>query len=81
MSENPNQAVVEVYMDTGNVYQYTVPNPWKGREHAAAIIRHGYRHTPEGDDALEWFPPHRIVKVKVRGGGEGTKYRDVVRST
>jgi hypothetical protein len=72
---------VSVYVDTGNVYEYEVSDPMKGREHAAAIVATGYRHTPEGSNDLEWFPPHRIDKVKVAGGGESTGYKDKARAT
>ena len=74
-------AMVAVYIDAGIVFQYAVSDAMKGREHAAAIIRTGYRHTPKGSNDLEWFPPHRIEKVKVIGGAESTAYRDSVRST
>lgn len=71
---------VSVYIDNSIVYEYAVNDPMSGREHAAAIIATGYRHTcPNGD--LEWFPPHRIIKVKVSGGGESTKYKDNMRAT
>lgn len=72
---------VAVYLDSGVVHEYGVSDPMKGREHAAAIIKSGYRHTAEGSDDLEWFPPHRIEKVKVTGGGESSKYRDRTRAT
>lgn len=72
---------VSVYLDTGVVYDYEVSDPMKGREHAAAIIKTGYRHTPKDATDLEWFPPHRIVKVKVTGGGQATAYRDSGRAT
>ena len=72
---------VSVYLDTGVVREYTVSSPEKGREHAAAIIKTGYRSTPEDSDDLEWFPPHRIEKVKVEGAGESTQYRDKSRAT
>lgn len=72
---------VQVYLDFGVVHEYEVDNPIKGREHAAAIIETGYRHTPIGSPDLEWYPPHRIVKVKVKGGAESTKYRDSTRAT
>lgn len=71
---------VEVYIDDGRVFSYNVSSPDKGREHAAAIVKTGYRHTTEELD-LEWYPPHRIVKVKVKGGCESTQYRDSVRAT
>ena len=72
---------VSVYLDSGVVYEYEVTDPIKGREHAAAIIKTGYRHTAKDSDDLEWFPPHRIEKVKVSGGGESSGYRDTARAT
>ena len=72
---------VAVYLDCGVVHEYDVPDPMKGREHADAIIKTGYRHTPEGSNDLEWYPPHRIEKVKVTGGGESSQYRDRTRAT
>lgn len=72
---------VSVYLDDGRVREYDVDTPDKGREHAAAIIATGYRSTPEGGGDLEWYPPHRISKVKVSGAGESTAYRDRPRAT
>ena len=72
---------VEVYLDDGRVPNYEVDNPMKGREHAHAIIKNGYRDTPEGTDDLEYYPPHRILKVKVKGAGESTQYRSTTRAT
>ena len=74
-------SVVSVYLTNSLVFEYEVADPAKGREHAAAIIESGYRHTPKGSDDLEWFPPHSIVKVKVSGGGESTAYKDEWRTT
>lgn len=71
---------IEIYMDFGAVYTYYV-HPDKAREHADAILKGGYRHTPEGTNDLEWYPPHRIIKVKIENGGESTQYRDEVRAT
>ena len=70
---------VEVYLDDGRVFSYSVNNAMKGREHASAIVKTGYRHS-EGDD-LEWYPPHRIIKVKVENGCESTDYQDKTRAT
>jgi hypothetical protein len=72
---------VSIYLDNGVVYVYEVADPIKGREHASAIIKTGYRHTPTDSTDLEWFPPHRIDKVKVTGGGETSAYRDTARAT
>ena len=72
---------ISIYLDNGLVFEYTVSNWTKGREHAAAIIKTGYRHTPEDTNDLEWFPPHRIEKVKVIGAGESSSYRDTARPT
>ncbi len=70
---------VSVYLDDGRVMEYDVANEAKGREHASAIVQSGYRHS-DGKD-LEWYPPHRIVKVKVVGACEGSAYTDRVRPT
>jgi hypothetical protein len=64
-----------------NKYAYEVSEPHKGREHAAAIIATGYRHTPRGSMDLTWFPPHKIEKVVVAGGAGGTQYQDVPAAT
>ena len=72
---------VSVYLDDANVWSYNVSNIFKGREHAAAIIKSGFRHTPEGTNDMEWFPPHRVIKVRVEGGGESSRYRDEGRAT
>lgn len=71
---------IEVYLDSGVVYFYEVSDPIKGREHAHAIITTGYRHSTEEGD-LEWFPPYRITKVKVKGGAESSLYKDEARAT
>lgn len=72
---------ISVYLDTGVVCEYAVSSPEKGREHAAAIIKYGYRSTGKDSGDLEWFPPHRIEKVKVSGAAESTQYRDTKRAT
>lgn len=78
---NNSDCRISVYLDCGVVYEYHVSNPMKGREHADAIIKTGYRHTPDESNDLEWYPPHRIVKVKVSGGGKFSNYRDSARAT
>lgn len=72
---------VSIYLDSSVVYEYEVADAMKGREHAAAIIATGYRHTPTDTKDLEWFPPHRVLKVKVEGAGESSSYRDESRAT
>lgn len=72
---------LSIYMDDGRVFEYEVADAMKGREHAAAVLKSGYRHTPEGSADLEWYPAHRILKVKVVGAGESTAYHDTVRAT
>ena len=72
---------ISIYLDDGRVFEYNVSSPEKGREHASAIVNTGYRHTSKDSDDLEWYPPHRIVKVKVAGGGESSLYRDTTRTT
>jgi hypothetical protein len=71
---------VSVYIDNGLVFEYDVIDESKGREHAHAIITTGYRHTDRNGD-LEWFPPHRILKIKVENGAESSKYLDTTRAT
>jgi len=72
---------VLIYMDDSRVFEYEVSDPMKGREHAAKIIEGGYRHTPSESEDLEWYPPRKIEKVKVVGGGESTAYKDITRAT
>lgn len=79
MAEKKKKTTVSVYLDDGRVFEYEVANPMKGREHAAKIIVGGYRHT-EGND-LEWYPPHRIDKVKIIGTCESSLYVDRTRAT
>jgi hypothetical protein len=71
---------ISVYLDCGVVFEYKVKDPMKGREHASAIIKNGYRHTSKDSNNLEWYPPHRIDKVTVSGGGE-SYYKDDLRAT
>ncbi len=73
------KTTIEVYLDDGRVFSYQVRDAFKGREHASAIVATGYRST-DGND-LVWYPPHRIVKVRVTGAIESSKYRDRVRAT
>jgi len=72
-------ASVAVYLDDGRVYSYNVISGAKGTEHAAAIIRTGYRHKVPG--CMEHYPPHRILKVVVRGDTIVPTYNDSVRGT
>jgi hypothetical protein len=71
---------ISVYIDDGRVFEYEVVDESKGREHAAQIVKTGYRHTDTKSKDLEWYPPHRILKVKVEGGGESV-YKDKTRAT
>lgn len=69
---------VATYLDNGVVFEYDVSSPESAREHAAAIVAGGYRHTSGG--ALTHFPPWRILKVKCSPGIE-TSFPDRVRGT
>jgi hypothetical protein len=69
---------VMVYMDDGRVFEYDVERADKAREHAAAIVKDGYRHCDK--DEFEHYPPHRILKVKVTGEMD-TMYPDRIRAT
>lgn len=70
---------ISVYLDDGRVYEYDVASAEKAREHAAAIVRDGYRHND--GTTFEHYPAHRIVKVKASGGEVPTKYLDRVTGT
>lgn len=69
---------VQVYLDDGRVFEYSVHSAEKAREHSHAIVCNGYRHVFDG--GLEHYPPHRILKVKVTGNVD-TLYTDTVRGT
>jgi len=71
--------VVATYLDNGVVFEYDVSSPESAREHAAAIVKDGYRHN-NGEGFLEHYPPHRIIKVKLIGDID-TMYPDRVRGT
>jgi hypothetical protein len=69
---------IQVYLDDGRVCEYQVAND-KVLEHAYAIITAGYRHKSKGDEFEEWYPPHKIIKVKYPGNE--SSYYDTVRGT
>lgn len=69
-------AEIQVYIDTGTVYSYTV-HKTSVREHTSAIVKDGYRSVSEG--VLTHWPPHRILKVKATGAD--TMYADTQRGT
>jgi hypothetical protein len=73
---------ISIYLDDGIVFDYDVANATSAREHVSAIIKTGYRHSDsETPDELTHFPPHRILKVKMRGPGITTMYYDRPRGT
>lgn len=74
---------ISVYIDNGNVFEYEVETERAAREHADAIIKTGYRSVTEDEpDVLTWYPPHRILKVKVAlGAPSTTAYFDKARAT
>jgi hypothetical protein len=76
---NNEQVTVMVYLDDGRVFEYDVENAAKGREHAGAILRGGYRHN-SGANYCEYYPTHRISKVKIAGDVD-TLHPDRVRGT
>lgn len=74
--------VIAVYLDDGLVFEYDVKTHESAREHSAAIVATGYRHSsPETPNELTHYPPHRVRKVKVTGSGITTKYYDRTRGT
>ena len=70
---------IEVYIDNGIKYEYEVKSAENVREHAAAIIKGGYRHNDGKGIFIHW-PPHRIDKVQCKGKIP-TKYPDTVSGT
>jgi hypothetical protein len=71
---------LRVYLDDGRVFEYDLPNPSKVREHAAAIVKGGYRHN-DGTGTFEHYPPHRILKVASVGRPVPTNYPDRISGT
>lgn len=75
---------IATYLDDGRVYEYEVEDESNSMcqamasEHAASIVRGGYRRCD--GKGLTHYPPHRILKVKVLGD-IGTSYHDRVRGT
>lgn len=74
---------IAVYVDNGNVYEYSVHNENTARDHASAIIQTGYRSVDKNNrKEITWYPPHRIVKVKAHLSEDSTTlYTDKVRGT
>lgn len=68
---------IKVYLDTGQTFSYECDER-SAREHCAEIIATGYRTSHGG--TLQWFPPHRVRKVKAIGG-DVTDYPDEVGGT
>ena len=74
-----NNYPIEIYLDDGRVFSYNVVSAEKVREHASAIIQNGYRHSSSSDNSWEWYPAHRILKVK--SYEIPSLYHDTVRGT
>jgi hypothetical protein len=74
---------LSVYIDTGNVFEYSVATEAAAREHADAIIKTGYRSAQaDAPHVLTWWPPHRIAKVKIElDAPSNTVYFDTSRAT
>jgi predicted SnoaL-like aldol condensation-catalyzing enzyme len=68
---------IKIYMDDGRIFKYKLSSADKVREHAAAIIKDGYRHND--GKIFEHYPPHRILKVKSEN--IPTNYTDTVEGT
>jgi hypothetical protein len=77
---------IDVYVDDGRVFYYTLRSIAryreslfaKAREHASKIVTGGYRHND--GNTFEHLPPHRIDKVKLTPP-PSTSYPDKVRGT
>jgi uncharacterized protein YdaT len=70
---------VQVYMIDGRVFEYDVADQAKAIEHAHAIVTEGYRHAGKADEMEEWYPAHRVLKVKYLANT--SNYYDRVRGT
>lgn len=57
--------VVNVHLDTGVICSFEVPSKDKAMEWANIIVKDGFRKVSK--DGLEWYPVHRIRKVKILG--------------
>lgn len=73
------QILISVYLDTGYVVEWKLDGFAKAREFAAEMIARGCR-TTEGEYTV-WWPPHRIRKIKIKGGHETSHYPNKVRAT
>jgi hypothetical protein len=74
---------LSIYIDDGNVFEYSVTSEAKAREHMAAIVKAGYRSvSSDQPDLITWWPAHRILKVVAKlEGASSTKYPDKIVST
>lgn len=70
--------ILQTYLDDGRVCEYDHISSMKAREHAARIIDSGLRHND--GEMVEWYPPHRISKVKWASDGT-TNYISRLRET
>jgi len=59
---NKENYKIEVYLDDGRIFCYSVESEEKVREHTSAIAKNGYRHND--GKVFEVYPPHRILKIK-----------------
>lgn len=75
---DPETIAIQVYLDDGRVFEYDIAaDPAKAREHITAIGTRGYQHN-NGTGSMEFYPAHRILKVKA-SGAIPTTYPDRVR--
>jgi len=74
---------IKVYIDDGRIFEYEITDENTVREHMGAIMKTGYRHVPKSDSSLlEWYPVHRIFKVKAIGlGNRSFSYQDTTSET
>lgn len=69
---------LSVYMDDGRVFEYEVADAMKAREFAHRIVTGGPRINV--GEFNEWYPPHRVLKVKWKHDGS-SNYPNTVRAT
>jgi isopropylmalate/homocitrate/citramalate synthase len=77
----PNDKIkISVYLDDTRIYTYEASAPTsseraaKARDHIHAMGRNGLTIGPR-DGALEYYPPHRISKIKVSGDFKESNYQ------
>lgn len=64
------KVIVSVHIIDGKVFRYQADNPEQARDHASAIIDHGYMHQFSGNQVMEFYPPSSVLRVRISGLGK-----------